>query len=102
MVKLKRQLSPGSADAPCLFAEMAWVYDLIVVRDPKRPQTKRDQIRQIWSWSGEARPAGHRLLRDDVLGAGVSDPGTAYNVRNWAEHQFFIVAMGEFFPMGKE
>ena len=101
LVKLKRQLSPGSAEAPCLFAEMAWAYDLIVVRDAKRPQTKRDQIRQIWSWSGEALPAGHRLLRDDVLGAGVSHPGTAYNVRNWAEYQFFIVAMREFFSMGK-
>ena len=101
LVKLKRQLSPGSAEAPRLFAEMAWVYDLIVVRDAKRPQTKRDHIRQIWSWSGESLSAGHRLLRDDVLGAGVSHPGTAYNVRNWAEYQFFIVAMREFFSMGE-
>ena len=100
LVKLKRQLE-GSASAPRLFAEMAWVYDLIVERGAKSPETKRRQIRQIWEWSGEPMVSGHDLLKDDILGAGVTHPGTAYFALNWAEYQFFIVAMCSFFSMAE-
>ena len=101
LVKLKRQLSPGSPSAPRLFAELVWVYDLIVVRDAKTPARKREQIRQIWEWSGDPLPERHDLLADDVLGAGVTHPGTAYFARNWAEYQFLIVAMCSWYSMAE-
>ena len=101
LVKLKRQLDKGSAEAPRLFAELSWAYDLIANSAAKGPDSKRDQIRQIWSWSGDELPVDHDLLADEILGSGVAYPGVAFNTLKWAEFQFFVTAMRAFFLLGE-
>lgn len=93
VVKLGRQLKLGSPDAKCLWAEMTWVYRLI-----QRPQSmgaaaKRGRIGEVWKWSARDFPEDHELLSDAMLGAGVVNPGTAYNTLAWMEFRFFVVAM---------
>ena len=101
LVKLERQLASGSAQAPRLFAELSWVYDLIATSAAKGPALKRDQVRQIWSWSGNELAADHELLADEILGSGVAHPGVAFNTLKWAEFQFFVIAMRAFFSLGE-
>lgn len=98
--KLQRQLEPGSPDAKCLWAEMAWVYYLIPAPEAMTPDTKRSRIGQIWAWSGRDLPRNHALLSDSTLGAGVVNPGTAYNTYAWKEFVFFVDAMRTWFSLG--
>ena len=56
LTKLKRQLDPGPKEVKCLWAEMVWVYRLIAHPSSMLPDTKRDRIQEIWSWSGEDFP----------------------------------------------
>ena len=99
LVKLERQLAPGSPDAKCLWAEMTWVYRLIQGRWSMGSETKRNRIADIWRWSQRELPEGHELLDDAVLGAGVISPGTAYNTLAWKEFRFFVVAMLGWFSL---
>ena len=97
--KLKRQLDPGPEDLSCLWAEMAWAYLLIAQSSSTRPETKRERIREIWSWSGREFPETHELLADKVLGSGVVYPGTGFHTRGWEEYRFFVVAMLSWFSL---
>ena len=99
--KLRRQLQPGSANAKCLWAEMTWVYRLIVHRQAMKPATKLEAIREVWKWSGRDFPESHELLSDSVLGAGVATPGTAYNTHSWREFCFFVDAMRAWFSLDR-
>ena len=72
--KLEQQLAPASPDAKCLWAEMTWALFLIVYHGMLKPETKRDQIRQVWEWSGSVLPDNHWAL-DEVLAKGVVNPG---------------------------
>ncbi|MYE92016.1 MAG: hypothetical protein F4238_01500, partial [Gemmatimonadetes bacterium] len=101
LVKLKRQLDPGSSDAKCLWAEMTWVYRLIQGRWSMGAATKRSRISEIWQWSGRDFPQGHKLLDETVLGAGVVNPGTAYNTLAWMEYRFFVVAMLKWYSLDR-
>ena len=100
LAKLQRQLSPGSPDAKCLWAEMTWLYRLIQDRRSMKPETKRDQIAKAWKWSGRDFPEDHELLSDRVLGAGVINPGTGYIIHAWMEFRFFVLAMIAWFSLG--
>ena len=91
--KLRHQLQPASGDAKCLWAEMTWVVGLIASRQALTPTRKRDRIRDIWQWSGRRFPDDHRLVGDEVLGAGVVKVGLAYNANAWREYRFFVAAM---------
>ena len=95
--KLERQLAPGSKRIACLWAEMDWLYRLIVMRTAEGPEKKRESIRTIWAWSGEEFPKEHELLGDGVLGAGVLRPGRAFYSLAWKEYHFFALAMHEWF-----
>ena len=95
--KLEQQLSPGSKGIACLWAEMDWLYRLIVSRTAVGPAKKREGIRYIWEWSGEAFPQDHELLSDRVLGAGVLRPGRAFHSLAWKEYHFFTLAMRHWF-----
>ena len=97
--KLERQLSPGSPDSKCLWAEMTWVYRLVQHPQAMKPANKRTQIAEIWKWSGQGLPENHKLLNDRVLGAGIVKTGTAYNTLSWMEYRFFIVAMRRWFSL---
>ena len=95
--KLEQQLAPGSKRIACLWAEMDWLYRLIVSRAAQGPEKKRDSIRHIWQWSGEDFPEKHDLLSDQVLGAGVLRPGRAFYSLAWKEYHFFGLAMQDWF-----
>ncbi len=94
--KLEQQLAPASPDAKCLWAEMTWVLFLIVFHRIIKPETKRDQIRQVWEWSGSVLPDNHWAL-GEVLAQGVTNPGQAYNTSRWRECRFFITTMISWF-----
>ena len=66
--KLQGQLEPTSPQARRLWAEMTWVYYLIV-KSVTRVK-KLDRIRTIWEWSGMPLPQDHPAL-GDVLDKGV-------------------------------
>ena len=102
VVKLRRQLGHGPADAKCLWAEMTWVYRLIQGQWSMGAESKRTRIRDIWNWSERDFPEDHELLGDAVLGAGVVHPGTAYNTLAWMEFRFFVVAMRRWFSLQRE
>ena len=101
LVKLQRQLSPGSPNTKCLWAEMTWLYRLIQDRRSMKPETKRAQIAEAWKWSGRDYPEAHELLSDRVLGAGVINPGIGYNTNAWMEFRFFVTAMVAWFSLGR-
>ena len=75
---------------------MTWVLFLIVFHRIIKPETKRDQIRQVWEWSGSVLPDNHWAL-GEVLAKGVTNPGQAYNTSRWRECRFFITTMISWF-----
>ena len=99
--KLEQQLAPSSPEAKHLWAEMTWALFLIVSRDAITPETKRDQIRQVWEWSGSELPDDHWAL-GEVLAKGIVNPNPAYNIYRWHECCFFITAMISWFSRSSE
>ena len=91
--KLETQLSSGSPHCKQLMAELGWLLLLFPARisEPK----KRQDVRLIWSWSGESLPEDHPMLSDAILG-GLGATGTAYNAHRWREFVFVITALREF------
>ena len=90
--KLSRQLEPAPPAAKQLAAELFWVMYLMVVGSSVRAETKFFQIKKVWEWSGEPLPEDHPAL-GELLAAGVSSPGTAFNMHRWRELAFFITMM---------
>ena len=99
--KLRRQLDPAPPEAKKLWAEVTWVFYLIVRGHVIRPLTKIDQIRMVWEWSGTSFPNDHWALREEVL-TGVSHPGTAYNTHRWREFRFIVSTMNDWFSLSAE
>jgi len=97
--ELERTLKPGSPDAHCLWAEMTWVYFLIHHSRSMGAARKRARVGEIWNWSERDFPEDHDLLSDAVLGAGVTNPGAAYNIFAWKELRFFASAMLRWFSL---
>ena len=90
--KLRRQLEPATPQAKRLWAEITWVYYLIVSHVKR--VTKLDRIRASWEWSGETLPEDHRAL-GDVLDSGIANPGMAYFSHQWLEFRFIVTLMLE-------
>ena len=88
--KLRRQLEPAPQEAKRLWAEMAWMYYLIV--SSVRRVKKLDRIRTVWEWSGAALPEDHWAL-GDVLDGGMVHPGMAYLGHQQREFNFIITMM---------
>lgn len=99
--KLRGQLEAAPPEAKQLAAEMFWVLYLMIHPSFIAAKTKRFQIKKVWEWSGEPLPEGHWAL-GEVLGAGVSNPGTAYNTHRWRELRFFITAMADWKSMERD
>ena len=97
--ELERTVKPGSPDAHCLWAEMTWVYRLIHHSRSMGAAKKRAHVGEIWNWSARHFPKDHVLLSDAVLGAGVANPGPAYNILAWKEFRFFASAMLRWFSL---
>ncbi|UIJ72370.1 McrB family protein [Aurantimonas sp. HBX-1] len=91
--KLKVQLSEGSPDCRQLMAESLWL--TLLFPSNVGAAKKRENVLEIWSWSGEDLNAAHPLLADAVL-EGIGSAGTAYNTHRWRELVFLIGAMRDF------
>jgi 5-methylcytosine-specific restriction enzyme B len=91
--KLKVQLSGGSPDCRRLMAESLWL--MLLFPSNIGAAKKRENVREIWSWSGEDLSATSPLLTDDVL-EGIGSAGTAYNTQRWRELVFLIGALQDF------
>lgn len=85
--KLKGQLKGVTPEARCLMAEVLWV--LFLFPSNMRAETKRDGIRQVWSWSGESLDATHPLLADEVLN-GIGSGGMGIHNYRWHEMGYII------------
>lgn len=91
--KLKVQLSEGSPDCRQLMAESLWL--TLLFPSNVGAAKKRENVLEIWSWSGEDLSASHSLLEDSVL-EGIGSAGTAYNTHRWRELVFLIGALRDF------
>ena len=91
--KLEVQLSEGTPEVKQLMAELIWLMLLFASRIS--PPKKRQDIRQIWSWSGEDLSEDHPMLSNETLG-GLGHTGTAYNTQRWRELVFAIDALRNF------
>ena len=85
--KLQGQMADAPAGAVKLMAEMLWV--LFLFPSNISPDTKRESIIQVWSWSGDMLDPAHELLRDAVLG-GIGSAGTAFNSHRWREINYLV------------
>ncbi len=97
--KLRRQLEPAPPQAKRLWAEITWVYYLIVA-SVKRA-TKLDRIRTVWELSGVKLPEDHWAL-GDVLTQGIISPGRGYSSHQWREFKFIITVMLDWFSLSLE
>ena len=89
--KLRGQLVPAPPEAKRLWAEMTWVYYLIV--SSVKGVTKLDRIRTIWEWSETALPENHWALKSEVLDNGIVHPGRGYTGHQWREYRFLVGMM---------
>ena len=85
--RLKAPLAPTPPEAKQLAAEMLWV--LMLCPSNTRPPKKREQVMEIWGWSGLRLSADHPLLSDAVLD-GLGSAGPAFNQYRWRELMFMI------------
>ena len=97
--KLKRQLEPAPPEARRLWAEMTWLYYLIVVS--VKGVTKLDRIRTVWKWSGTPFPEDHWAF-GDVLDHGIVHPGQGYLQNRWRESAYIIAVMLKWFSRSVE
>lgn len=90
--KLQGQLSGGSPECYQLMAELMWALNLF----PSNigPAIKRQNVMQIWSWSGSDLRSDSTFLSDEVL-TGIGSAGTAYNTHRWRELSFAINILRE-------
>ncbi len=90
--KLKGQMAPASPSAKRLMAEMVWA--ILLFPSNIKVSTKRRQVGEMWSMSGEALGEGQLLLSDDVL-AGIGSGGPGFNNHRWREMVFLISLVGD-------
>lgn len=85
--KLKGQFKGASAAAQQLMAEMMWA--LLLFPSNINPDTKREQIRDIWALSGQELNESLPLLSDGVL-AGIGSGGPGFSNHKWRELVFLL------------
>ena len=86
----KHQLEPASPQATRLWAEITWVYYLLVIS--VKPVTKLDRIRRVYQWSGTELSEDHWALGED-LGRGLVHPGIGFAAHQWREFRFIVTLM---------
>jgi len=86
LVKFRRQLEPTPGPVKQLAAEILWLMLLFPtnIGGPK----KRQNVMEVWSWSGEILDESHPLLM--LLDHGIGSAGQAYNQRCDLEIAFAI------------
>ncbi len=87
-----RQLEPAPPEMRRLWAEIIWVYYLVVGSGSVTGGKKLEWIKKVWESSDTALPENHWAL-DEVLDNGLVNPGSAYTVYKWREFRFIITMM---------
>ena len=77
--RLGEQLNTVSSQVKKLAAESLWFVYLFPHRGAMRPETKRDNIKRVWEWSGSSLPNSDHLNQRALMG--VAKPGPAYMTR---------------------
>ncbi len=90
LTKLKGQMKPVSRPAKQLMAEMIWA--LLLFPSNMKANTKRRQVCDLWSLSGEQLPPNHPMLRDEVL-KGIGSGGPGFNNYRPAELKYLLDLM---------
>jgi len=85
--KLKNQIKDASPSAKQLMAEMLWA--LLVFPVNINAETKRDKLREVWSYSGQVLSENLPQLGGDVLD-GIGSGGQGYLTGYWRELTFLI------------
>ena len=88
--RLEVQLDPTAPGVKQLAAEMLWLMFLCPLNISA--SKRREGIKSIWEWSGDAFPEDSEWVGDDVL-IGAGSAGTGFNVNRRRELVFFIRAM---------
>ena len=88
--KLKVQLESAPAETKQLVAEMTWV--MLLCPSNVTAETKNEQVRLIWSWSGDTLGENVDLLSPQVL-IGIGSTGRSFNFNRWRELVFFVQFM---------
>ncbi|MCY3789757.1 MAG: hypothetical protein OXH63_13315 [Gemmatimonadetes bacterium] len=91
--KLKEQLEGAPVQSQQLAAELVWFLLLFPIHSSTKPETKRAQITDVWSWSETDLPESPHL-RDEAL-MGVGHPGTAYLTRRYAQLAFLLQVLDQ-------
>jgi 5-methylcytosine-specific restriction protein B len=91
--KLKAQLSEGTNGCRQLMAELLWI--MLLFPSNIGAAKKRENVRTIWTWSGEDLSADKAMLSDQVL-EGIGSGGVAFNTYRWLEIGFLIGALRDF------
>ena len=89
--KLREQLDGAPNEVIRLTAEVVWLLLLFPISSTTKPDTKREQIREVWRWSGTDL-ADTPFLSDQAL-MGVAHPGTAYLTRRYEQFGFVLEVM---------
>jgi hypothetical protein len=87
MTKLRGQMKSASRSAQQLMAEMLWA--LLLFPSNMKARTKRQQVRDIWSLSGQQFEEASPYLADDVL-KGIGSGGPGFNNYRPDEMTFLI------------
>jgi hypothetical protein len=87
MTKLRGQMKSASPSAQRLTAEMLWA--LLLFPSNMKARTKRQQVRDIWSLSGEQLSETSPYLADDIL-KGIGSGGPGFNNYRPDEMSFLI------------
>ncbi len=91
--KLKKQLAPSPKGVKQLAAEMLWVMYLVPEQDAMHTETKLQNIRQVWEWSGDPFPDTPFEL-EESLRPGIRHLSQAFfNINIWQKLLFFIQKM---------
>ncbi len=93
--KLKGQMAAASPEAVQLMAEVLWV--VMLFQSNVTPAKKRENIKQVWIWSGSDFPASNALIADDVL-EGLGSAGQGFN-RYRADELAWLIRMVEAFRL---
>ncbi|MBN8959190.1 MAG: hypothetical protein J0H17_21935 [Rhizobiales bacterium] len=86
--KLSEQLKDASRPVIQVAAEAIWFLLLFPSPNSMKAETKREAVRQIWSWSKEELPNSPYL--NDAHLHGVGHPGTAYLTQRPAEFEYLL------------
>jgi hypothetical protein len=87
MTKLRGQMKSASPTVQQLMAEMLWA--LLLFPSNMKARTKRQQVRDIWSLSGEQLGEANPYLAEDVL-KGIGSGGPGFNNYRPDEMSFLI------------